>query len=81
MASKIFGDASKICALAIIIFEDKNVTAADLLYNAEQVAELYLGSDNIYADDLEDEDPEVRKNARKEKKALERFIKKYKGAK
>ena len=66
-------------ALSIIINDtsEKELTKDLLVEEAQEILNMFNGDDNMFADELHDDDADVRKEARAEKKRLERFIKKY----
>ncbi len=78
--NKIIEDAEKTSSALSIIISDtdkKKLTKELLVEEAQEILNMFNSDGNMFADELHDDDADVRKEARAEKKRLERFIKKY----
>lgn len=68
-------DAYKISILADLV--DDNKPLSQLLEVAKFSLDSYRGNDNMFNDELNDDNPKVQQQAKQEMQQLRRFIKKY----
>lgn len=64
-------------ALSIIIDDttDRELTKDFIIEQAKEILAMFKGDENMFADELDDVNADVRREARNEMKRLERFIK------
>ena len=79
--NKMIQDAEKASSALSIIIGDtdkKKLTKEMLVKEAQEILNMFNGDENMFADGLDDEVADIRREARKEMQRLKRFIKKYK---
>lgn len=64
-------------ALSIIINDttDRELTKDFIIEQAKEILAMFKGDENMFADELDDVNADVRREARNEMRRLERFIK------